>query len=63
MTRNEHTREALDSWRINLAENWEILFWTQQLDCTEEELRAAIDRAGPIAGLVRAELRAASRKA
>lgn len=49
---------ALDTWRINLAQSWEIHFWIQQLSCTEEELREAVGRVGPLAGDVRADLEA-----
>ena len=53
MKRQGQTQQALDSWRINLAESWEILFWTQQLGCTEDELRAAVEAVGAVAGDVR----------
>ena len=47
---------ALDTWRINLAQAWEVHFWIQQLECSEDELRDAVGRVGPLAGAVRAEI-------
>lgn len=55
------TKGALDSWRINLAQGWEVLFWIQQLECSEEELRDAVGRVGPVAGDVRMEIEARRR--
>jgi hypothetical protein len=56
MNANGRRAAALDAWRINLAQAWEVLFWIQQLDCSEDELRDAVSRVGPLAGEVRAEL-------
>lgn len=49
----EIVRGAPDHWRVNLAEDWEILLWTQQLGCTADELREAVSYVGPGAGAVR----------
>jgi hypothetical protein len=56
MTINGRRAGALDAWRINLAQAWEVLFWVQQLECSEDELREAVGRVGPLAGEVRAEI-------
>jgi len=56
MNVNGRSAGALDSWRINLAQAWEVHFWIQQLECSEEELRDAVGRVGPRAGEVRAEI-------
>lgn len=47
---------AQDHWRVNLAEAWEIAFWTRELGCTEAALRKAVEHAGNRAGAVRAFL-------
>ena len=49
-------RRAQDHWSVNLAESWEIAFWTRELGCTEEQLRAAVQAVGKTAGQVRAYL-------
>jgi hypothetical protein len=49
-------RHAPDHWSVNLAESWEIAFWTRELRCSEEELRRAVAAVGKTAGEVRAYL-------
>ena len=49
-------RRAQDHWSVNLAEGWEIAFWTRELRCSEEQLRAAVAAVGKTAGDVRAYL-------
>ena len=48
---------AQDHWRVNLAEPWEITFWTREFGCSEKQLRSAVQAVGAIAGEVRAHLR------
>jgi hypothetical protein len=56
----EEPPRAQDHWRVNLAEAWEVIFWKRQLQCTEGELRKAVQAAGDLAGAVRAYLAMAS---
>ncbi len=50
----DEERRAQDHWSVNLAESWEIFFWTRELRCSEEELRQAVAAVGKTAGDVRA---------
>ncbi|MDQ3025454.1 MAG: DUF3606 domain-containing protein [Pseudomonadota bacterium] len=47
---------AKDHWSVNLAESWEIFFWTRELSCSEDELRRAVAAVGATARDVRAHL-------
>jgi AraC-like DNA-binding protein len=47
---------AQDHWRVNLAEEWEITFWSREFGCTESELKGAVRQVGDVAGDVRAYL-------
>ena len=47
---------AQDYWNVNLNESWEVTFWAREFNCSEAELRQAVERAGPRAGDVRAQL-------
>jgi len=49
-------RRAPDHWSVNLAESWEVAFWTRELRCSEEQLRHAVAAVGKTAGQVRAYL-------
>ena len=53
---------AQDHWRINLAEPWEIAFWSREFGCTDNELRRAVDAVGNNAGGVRAYLASQSQQ-
>jgi hypothetical protein len=52
----DSSSRAPDYWRINLAEEWELRFWSREFGCREDELRAAVSQAGTSAGAVRAFL-------
>lgn len=54
-----HTRRRgpEDRSRINLSEHHEIDFWTSRFDCTEAELRDAVNRLGTCAHVVKSFLR------
>ena len=41
-----HIEPAPDHWRINLAEPWEITFWSKELECSEIALRVAVETVG-----------------
>ena len=49
--------QAQDHWRVNLAEPWEITFWTREFGCSETQLKEAVEAVGDSAGAVRARLR------
>jgi hypothetical protein len=47
---------AQDYWRVDLAQAWELIFWSREFGCTENELRSAVAAVGTNAGTVRAHL-------
>ena len=47
---------AQDYWRVNLAEAWEITFWTREFGCSEAQLKDAVRAVGQSAGAVRARV-------
>ena len=49
-----------DHWRVNVAEAWEVAFWSREFSCSETQLRKAVAEAGDTAGSVRAWLQRAS---
>ena len=51
---------AQDHWRVNIAEAWEVAFWSREFGCSEAQLRKAVTEAGDTAGDVRAWLHRAS---
>jgi hypothetical protein len=53
---------AQDHWRVDLAEEWEVTFWSREFGCTEHELRHAVQEVGCNAGTVRAHLASQSQK-
>ena len=54
----EHRRRVPeDRSRINLSEHYEIDFWTSRFDCSEAELRDAVNRLGTCAHVVKRFLR------
>lgn len=42
-------RNAQDSGRVNVNERHELAYWTKKWGVTEQELRDAVARAGPLA--------------
>jgi hypothetical protein len=47
---------AQDHWRVDLAQEWEVTFWSREFSCSESELRSAVEAVGSKAGAVRAHL-------
>jgi len=41
---------------VNVAEEWEVIFWSREFGCTEDELKGAVEAVGSNAGSVRAYL-------
>jgi uncharacterized protein DUF3606 len=50
------TPRSEDYWHVNLAEAWEITFWSRELGCSEQQLRAAVNAVGARAGDVKGYL-------
>jgi hypothetical protein len=49
--------QSEDYWHVNLNEPWEIVFWSRELRCSEQQLREAVSAVGARAGDVKAYLR------
>lgn len=47
---------AQDHWRVDVAQDWEIRFWSREFGCSENELKKAVADVGNNAGDVRARL-------
>jgi hypothetical protein len=45
-----------DRSKINVNEPWEVRYWTKELGCTEQQLRAAVSAVGVSASAVRRHL-------
>ncbi len=45
-----------DRTRINVNEDYELRYWTQELGVSADELRAAVKAVGPMADAVRQHL-------
>ena len=57
MSDNPSERGEPDRSRISLAQDHEVRYWTQALDCTEEQLREAVVAVGASVEAVRERLR------
>ena len=49
--------EAPQMTRINLEEDYELVYWTARLGCTSRQLREAVRAVGPVVSNVIAWLR------
>lgn len=58
MTQPPTKGSSRERQKINVSDGWELHYWTRQLRCTEQELRAAISVAGPEIAAVRDYLQA-----
>lgn len=56
MSDNLQQRGPQDRSRINVNEPWELRYWTKELGLSEDELRAAVEAAGPSVQAVRQHL-------
>ena len=45
-----------DSKLINVNENYEVEYWTKELDCSKEKLKEAVNEVGTSVAAVRAYL-------
>lgn len=50
-------RGGQDGDRINIEEDYEVRYWTKALGVSEDELRSAVAKAGPVVKDVKAHLR------
>lgn len=57
MSDNKSNRGAADRERINVNEDYEVRYWTQQLGVSEARLREIVERVGPMTKDVRAALK------
>ncbi|UGQ45932.1 DUF3606 domain-containing protein [Massilia endophytica] len=56
MSDNLQQRGPQDRSRINVNEEWEVRYWTQELGLSKEELIRAVQAAGPSVSAVRQHL-------
>ena len=46
MPDNLNKKRPHDATRINLNQSWELEYWCGALNCTEDELREAVEKVG-----------------
>jgi hypothetical protein len=46
MSDNKNQRNAQDSGRVNVNEEYEISYWTKKFNCTKAQLIEAVNRVG-----------------
>lgn len=56
MSDDTNNRGPADRARISVEQDHEVRYWTQALDCTEEQLREAVAAVGPSVDEVRQHL-------
>jgi hypothetical protein len=56
MADNLADRSQQDRLRINVNEEWEVQHWTRTFKCSEDALRAAVQRVGVMVDDVRRDL-------
>jgi hypothetical protein len=56
MSDDRNLRGPQDRSRINTSEDYEVRYWTQELNVSEEELRRAVQSVGASAEKVRKHL-------
>jgi hypothetical protein len=61
MADDPNIRGPQDRSRINTNQDYEVRYWAQELNTSEEELRRAVQTVGSSADKVREHLRQASR--
>ncbi|MEX1827097.1 DUF3606 domain-containing protein [Luteibacter sp. CQ10] len=57
MSDSKSHRGGADRERINVNEDYEVRYWTQQLGISESRLREVVGRVGPMTKDVRAALK------
>jgi hypothetical protein len=53
MSDSTQDRGPQDRSRVNVNQPHEVRYWTQEFNCTEQQLRAAVERVGVMADDVR----------
>jgi len=56
MSDDKKIRGPADAKRINLNEDYEVLYWTTELEVTEDKLRETVKKVGVMADDVRKAL-------
>jgi hypothetical protein len=56
MSDNKNLRGPADAKRINVNEDYEVQYWTTELEVTEEKLRETVQKVGVMAADVRKAL-------
>jgi hypothetical protein len=56
MSDDKSVRGPADAQRINVNEDYEVQYWTTELEITEEKLRETVKRVGVMAADVRKAL-------
>jgi hypothetical protein len=56
MADNLDNRGPADRSRVNVNETWEVRYWCKEFDCTENQLRAAVEEVGVSADAVRKKI-------
>ena len=59
MPDNLQDRGPRDRTRVNVDEDWERRYWTNELGVSEEQLRKAVQKVGASVDAVRKELKSA----
>lgn len=56
MSDDKTNRGPRDRARVNVGEDYEVRYWTKELNCSETKLRQAVKEAGPMVTDVKAWL-------
>jgi hypothetical protein len=56
MADDKSKRKPQDSSRVNLAEDYEVRYWTNELGVSEPMLRQLVERLGPSVAKIRRQL-------
>ena len=57
MADDKEKRGPSDRSRINVNEDYELRYWTKKFGVSEDELRKAVNKVGPMAKAVEQELK------
>ncbi len=53
---NLDIKDGRDSSKININEPWEVNYWKDKLNVTEEKLKDVVEKVGPVVDDVKKEL-------
>lgn len=57
MSDDKSNRGPADAARVNVNEDYEVRYWTKKFGVNADKLRAAVQKVGPAAAKVEAELK------